>query len=343
MEFFNFSVSNFSNTTVSSTVHSQDNFCFHLPDAKFDKIHHRKATNLVTGVINAVSLPFAVAANFLIIFVISKKSSLQIPSNVLLACLAISDIFVGLVVQPSYVAFRLLENANGFVPCAVRMLFSTGFYMCYGVSFMTLCAISCERLLMLLYSLRYQEFLRRERVLKTIVFIWLVNVMLTFLQWVHNEVSKGIHLSLWLASFLIAVVAQCRIIPIIIRHQRQIKQYHSTTSQRQMQIKLAVNIASIVVIYFAFNLPVLLVTKLHQIVFGYIDTYNFYSWAETAAFLNTSVNPLVCIWRVKAIRKAVREIFMKKIRLGGESRKTFSKIPNNNEVILVRFRNIKAL
>ena len=337
-----FSSSNFSNTTTSSTVHSRDSTCFHLPNAEFDKIHHRIATNLVTGVINAVLMPFAVAANFLIIFVISRKTSLQTPSNVLLACLAISDILVGLFVQPSYVAFRLLENTNGFVPCAVRMFFSTEFYICYGVSFMTLCAISCERLLTLLHPLRYQEFLRRERVLKTVVFIWLVNVVLTFLQWVHNEVSKGIHLSLWLASFLIAVVAQCRIIPIIVRHQRQIKQYHSTTSQRQMQIKLAINIASIVAIYFAFNLPVLLVTKLHQIVFGYIDTYNFYSWAETAAFVNTFLNPLVCIWRVKAIRKAIREIFTKRIKFGGGSRKTFSKIPNNNEVFLVNFRNIAA-
>ena len=335
-----FSSGNFSKTTASSTVDSSNSSCFHLLDPKFDKIHHRKATNLVTGVINAVLFPFAVIANVFIIFVISRKRSLQTPSNVLLACLAISDLFVGLVVQPSYVAFRLLENANGFVPCAVRMLYSMGFYMCYGVSFMTLCAISCERLLTLMYPLRYQEFLGGERVLKTAVFIWLVNIVLTLLQWAHNDIPKGIHLCLWLVSLFIAVVAHCRIIPIIIRHQRQINQYHSITSQRQMQIKLAINIASIVAIYFAFNLPVLLITKLHQIVFRRIDSYNFYSWAETAVFLNTSVNPLVCIWRVKAIRNAIRDIFSNRRRLGGRSRKIFSEIPNNNKVFLVRFRNI---
>lgn len=325
MEFFtDFGSSNFSNMTTALTEPLRNGSCFHLLDAKFDKFHQRRTTNLVTGVLNAVLSPFAVATNLLIVFVISRRSSLQTPSNALLACLAVSDILVGLLVQPSFVAYRLLENANGFVPCAVRMLYSTGFYACYGVSFMTLCAISCERLLALLYPLRYPELVRHDRVMKTAVFIWLVNILLTFLQWAHNEIFRGIQLVLWLASLFTAVLTQCRIIPIIIRHQRQIKHYHhSTSSQRQMQIKLAINIASIVAIYFAFNLPVLLVTKIHQIVFVHIHSYNFYSWAETAAFLNSSVNPVVCIWRVKAIRKAIRGIFPKRRRYGAGNGETF--------------------
>ena len=344
MEFFTgFDSNNYSNITTASTEPSGDSasFCFHLPDAEFDKFHHRKTTNLVTGVLNAVLSPFAVAANFLIVFVILRRNSLQTPSNVLLTCLAVSDALVGLVVQPSFVGYRLLENAYGFVPCAVRMLYSTGFYACYGVSFMTLCAISCERFIALLYPFRYLELVRREVVIKTAVLIWVINILLTFLQWAHNDIARGIHLVLWFASLVTAVITQCRILPIIIRHQRQVKQYHSTLSQRQMQIKLAINIASIVAIYFAFNLPVLLVTKSHQIVLGHIDSYNFYSWAETAAFLNSSVNPLVCIWRVKAIRKAIRGIFTERSRPSRRKREKFGGIPNNDHgVFLVRFRQI---
>ena len=116
-------------TETASTSPSGSSFCFHLPHPKFDVAYERRTTNLVTGVVNAVLSPFAVAANLLIVFVIYRKISLQTSSNLLLGCLAVSDFLVGLVVQPSYVAYRLLENQSGFVPCAVRKLFSTGFYV----------------------------------------------------------------------------------------------------------------------------------------------------------------------------------------------------------------------
>lgn len=237
---------------------------------------------------------------------------------------------------------RLLENANGFVPCAIRMLYSKGFYVYYGVSLTTLCGISWERFIALMYPLRYLEFVRRERVLKATLFIWLINVLLTSLHLVpeHNVVFRGVHLAMWSASLFIAVTVQFRIFPIIIRHQQQIRKYHSSSSQRQMQIKLAINIASIVATYIAFNLPVLLVTTIHQIASVHIHSYNLYSWSETMAFVNCSLNPLVCVWRVKAIRKAVRGIFPNPRIPGRRSGAMLNTIPNNNGVFLVSFKKI---
>ena len=328
---------NFTNRTVPATSASfKNSICYHLLDPEFEKADHRWTTNLVTGVVNAVLSPFAVVANFLIIFVIYRKTALQTPSNVLLGGLAISDILVGLVVQPGYVAYRLLENRNEFVPCAIRMLLSIGFYTCYGVSFMTLCSISCERLMALLYHLRYRNIVSCRRALKTVLFIWLVNILLKLLQWAHNHTFRGIHLSLWLASLLIAVATQCRIISIIRHHQQQIRQLHSMSSTRQMQIKLAINIASIIAIYCAFNLPVLVTTTSHQIVKRHIESYNVYSWAETMAFVTSTVNPLMCYWRVKTIRNAIRE-FLPRSRT---KEKKLKELPFDNHVVLVRFRHI---
>ena len=124
-------------TTATLTVSPLSNSCFHLPDAEFDKIEQRRTSNLLTGIINAVLSPFAVTANFFIVFLILRKYSLQTPSNLLLTCLVISDLLVGLIVQPSFVIFRILENTYGFVHCLVRMIYRMGFFICYGVSFMT--------------------------------------------------------------------------------------------------------------------------------------------------------------------------------------------------------------
>ena len=335
-------------TTVSPSMGpTRDSACFHLPDPQFDAFYHRRTANLVTAAVNVILSPFAVAANFLILFIISKLSSLHTPSNLLIACLAISDILVGLVVQPSYVAYRLLENQYGFVPCSVRMLYSTGFYVCYGVSFMTLCTIGCERLLALLCHLRYLEIVCRDRVVKAVLLIWFVNISLTFLQWAHNDTFRAIHLGLWVLSLLIAVATQCRIIPIIRHHQGQIRNLNPThCSSRQMQIKLAMNIASILTIYFALNLPVLVIAIYHQVVTKQISSYNLYSWAETVAFTNSSLNPLVCLWRVRSIRNGITGLrIWRRLQLGRRrlrNVKTPGAIPKDQDLDLVRFRQITA-
>ena len=328
---------NFTNLTVPATIAStKSSSCYHLPNPEFGEAYQRWTTNLVTAAVNAVLSPFAVVANFLITFVIYRKAGLQTPSNLLLGSLAVSDILVGFLVQLSYVAYRLVENQNGFVPCAIRMLFSIGFYTCYGVSFMTLCTISCERLMALRYHLRYRNIVNRQRVMKTVLFIWLVNILLKLLQWAHNHTFRGIHLSLWLASLFIAVATQCRILSIVRHHQRQIQQLNSMSSTRQMQIKLAINIASIIAIYCAFNLPVLVITTSHQIVQRHMESYNVYSWAETVAFMTSTVNPLVCFWRVKTIRNAITE-FLPRLRT---KEKKVRELPFDNHVVLVKFRHI---
>lgn len=336
-------------TAISNHVPVENGFCLSiLPDPEFDKIAERYATNLVTGVLNAVLSPFGVVANFFIILVILRKVSLRTPLNILLGCLAASDFLVSLVVQPSYVAFRITENTHRFVPCSVRLLYSTGFYICYGVSLTTLCAISCERYLALIFPLKYTHLIRHSRVIKLVTFIWMVNVILTVLQWVHNEIARGIHLMSWLVLLITAVVSQLRVLPIIRHHQNQIKQLQlrdpyrqrsSTNNQSAMQIKFAANIACIMAVYLAFNLPVLLITALHQVILIEINTYNLYSWAETAAFLNSTVNPIICLWRVKTIRRAIKEIF----HVEKNGRKVFAwylsslEVPDN-DIALVAYR-----
>ena len=334
-------------TPLSDGSSAEDNFCLLiLPDPEFDKVTDRYATNLLTGVVNAVLSPFAVVANFVIVLVITGRASLRTPLNLLLGCLALSDFLVGLVVQPSYVAFRLTENKHMFVPCALRLFYSTGFFMCYGVSLVTLCAISCERYLALCFPLKYPYLIRYSRVMKLLIIIWIVNILLTVLQWVHNEAARGIHLASWLLLLITALVSQLRILPIIRRHQKQIKRLHlsgppcqrSANNLSQMQIKFAANIACIVAVYLAFNLPVLLITAFHQIILIDINTYNLYSWAETMAFLNSSINPIICLWRVRAIRREVRKL----IPSGRNDRKVFRYLSSleipNNDVELVRFR-----
>lgn len=288
--------------------HSEE--CFFLVSPDFDKVHNRYTTNFITSVINGIFSPVAVIGNFAVLFIIFRTAWLREPSNILLGCLALCDMLVGVIVQPSYVSFRISENRDNFVPCSVRMTYSTSFFICYGVSFLTLNAISYERCMALALHLRYKALVTKRRILMLAALIWILNTTLTCLQWAGiNTTVRAVHLTLWLVCLLTSGLLQFKIVGIVRRHHDEIRrqeiQLNSNANSYRRQLKLAVNIAYIVGIYIFFNLPVLVITSYHQIVQGNLSSYNYYSWAETMALLNSSLNPIVCCWRSRNIRKAI--------------------------------------
>ena len=87
--------------------------CFFLLNPGFDEVHHRYTISFVRSVVNAIFHRRRLSEMSL--FFLSPW--LRDPSNLLLPCqLAVSDMLVGVIVQLSYVAFRLHENHERFVP-----------------------------------------------------------------------------------------------------------------------------------------------------------------------------------------------------------------------------------
>ena len=179
--------------------------CFHLPDPIFDQVSQRFTINLITAIINIVTAPIAVTVNTLVVTAIFGTPRLRTPSNLLIACLALSDVFVGLTAQPGYITYRLMENQTRSVPCFVRIIYCAAFYICFGVSFMTLTAVSYERFVAVRLRVRYNNLFSYCRVLKYILGTWLLNVSLAaFRQWAKtNHGARGTHHVVWLICLLL--------------------------------------------------------------------------------------------------------------------------------------------
>ena len=290
--------------------------CFHLPDPSFDHVSERYTMNLITAIINIVTAPLAVICNLLICASIIIR--LRTPSNLLIASLALSDVFVGLAVQPGYIMYRLMENQHRSVPCFVRMVYANAFYICYGVALMTLATVSYERFVAVRLRARYNAVFSPRRIMKYTVFIWVFNIIFTSLQWADvNKISKGMHLVAWFMSLVIAAVANMGIIFNLRQNRNRMQPANSNLperSQRQRELRLTKSVSFIVGVYLMFNLPVLLVKLYNQILGRDIKTYNHYSWTETLAFLNSCTNPLVCCWKSREIRQAVKAIVDRIIR-----------------------------
>ena len=293
------------------SVHIPPGSCFHLPDPIFDQVSQRFTTNLITAIINIVTAPIAVIVNALVVTAIFGTSRLRTPSNLLIACLALSDVFVGLTAQPGYITYRLMENQHRSVPCFVRIIYCAAFYVCFGVSFMTLTAVSYERFVAVRVRVRYNNLFSYSRVLKYMLGIWIVNVLLAALQWAKiNHVARGTHHVVWLVCLLVTGITQVAVL-IIVRRSRQQAHGDAETIEnvrKQREVKVALRISLIVGVYLILNSPVLFVTFYHQTMGYNLKTYNYYSWAETFAFLNSSSNPVILFWKNQQVRQRIKDI-----------------------------------
>jgi len=55
---------------------------------------------IINLIVNGIACPFKVLLNVLVIMAVKRRRRLQSNSNILLACLATTDAFTGLLVQP---------------------------------------------------------------------------------------------------------------------------------------------------------------------------------------------------------------------------------------------------
>ncbi|KAL9974804.1 hypothetical protein ACROYT_G011890 [Oculina patagonica] len=131
--------------------------CFFL-NVNLEQTKDTFIASVLTSILNTVFSLLTSTGNVVILHVIWRKQELHSPSFILLFCLAASDLVVGVICQPFFVAFHIAElvgNANAY--CAFRIIQSISSYTTTGVSLATLSGISIDRLLALTLHLRYNE------------------------------------------------------------------------------------------------------------------------------------------------------------------------------------------
>ena len=85
-------------------------------------------------IINSIACPFTVLLNVLVIIAVRKQPSLQNNTNILLSCLAVTDLLTGLLqlAQPSFViskTFYVLKNTCDITAVdAVKEIHNSVFY-----------------------------------------------------------------------------------------------------------------------------------------------------------------------------------------------------------------------
>ena len=273
--------------------------------------------SVLSCVVSSIFALTSVLGNGTIMFVIWKEKDLHSPAFTLLFCLAVADVLVGLISQPSFVAFKTAELLRQYnVYCNLRLIQFFFGWIIGSVSYVILSAISIDRLLALSLHLRYNSIVTVARVTKLVIVIWLLISIVTASKiWLGD---KWVVFPLVMKVFSILTTAFCtyKIFHIARKHLKQINtetQAANHMNSRAVEVvkckNSAVTVIYMYVVMLAFYLPFLVVMVVESVRGVTSSVQLSYDLVTTFVFLNSSVNPIIYCWRMKQVRSAVKKYF----------------------------------
>ena len=291
----------------------------------------------------SMSSMFSVAAlvttvlNSLILISIWKTPSLHKPSYILIGSLALSDVLVGAIGEPLMIMDNVTDLQGWSVDnfCLVSTLAKIVNYALGGISLFTLMLISVDRLLAVKLRNRYQSVVTKKRALLILVACWITMSAVSAVSFAFFEVSSQILSALLLFVGITAVILVVTITVCYSMAFYTLRKITSSSVSPSVQNAEAVphpsstnpNIdvpkyrRSLITMFLVFLLivifymPLVSVSLTFFMVFSSKNvssqtlSYDIFlicvDTGELFSLLNSAVNPLLYLWRIRDIREAV--------------------------------------
>ncbi|EDO35572.1 predicted protein [Nematostella vectensis] len=314
---------------------THDNTCFFL---RLDTraVHEVYASFIVAIAMNIIGSIPTVLLNALVVLAIWRSAHLHSPSQMLLCNLAVTDLGVGMVSQPFYVAYKFSEINHDFVSyCWTGVTALVSSYIFAGGSFMTLTAISLDRYLALHMGLRYKTIVTSSRVTRLILLLWVLSILLGLSQLVLSTKA--------FIRLIAAVMTICLVTSIsayimafkeLKRHQARVTTSHrDPTSLDPMDLnkyrKSLITMVQILVLILLSYVPYLCVSVAIAITGLNSQTRAARNITSPILFLNSGVNPVFYIWKIREIGNACRIVIRNALHLNVVLPETHSEEESN--------------
>lgn len=271
---------------------------------------------IINCVLNLPLIPTAIFGNLMVLTAVVKTPLLRSPSVILLCGLAVSDLLVGLVAQPMYIAGELI--ANVFLNKLSR---TVGFAFC-GISLATMALISVDRYLALQYHMTYNTLVTTTRVQLFLIIIWLIHLLplSTVIGFWDVPALFTVGRILILVYTIASTISYIGIYRIVRRHQLQIlaqkqatKLSNTENAHDMAHVSLSKSAANTFVFYICTifcYLPWFIFRIFYSDVF-FTNPNTAWVFTATLLFANSAINPFLYCWRLRDLRAAVKKTFKK--------------------------------
>ena len=274
------------------------------------------STYIANCVFNSFLSFTAIMLNIVTIHAIRKTSSLPKTLRILLLSLAVSDLGVGLFVQPFYTSLLVKWLQQNIPNCITYKVFFFIGLLFTVASFFGVVAVGIDRFLAIHLHLRYLELVTHKRVLAVTISTWVLGALISLASlWVSPTTRTLFEGIIIIVGLLLTTVVYIRIYLAVRRHKNQIQ---ALQAQQADQTDEMANFASIVkttvgvfyiylVLLFCF-LPYFISLAAMAIVGPSDPLKRLFFFSFTLAFLNSSLNPVIYCWKMKHIRHTIMEI-----------------------------------
>ncbi|XP_078369990.1 melanocyte-stimulating hormone receptor-like [Oculina patagonica] len=270
------------------------------------------------SVFNGILSLFAIFGNTIIICALTKTTCSLSPSKILLLGLAISDLGVGLVVQPLYitVVLVLLGDSSAVSQCQSRIAFLVVGLFLAGVSFFTVSAISFDRFLAITLHLRYKEIVTEKKVTLVLAVLWALSALAAIGYLFMGDVTReAVSTTFTIIFFVTTTLTFVRIYLAVRRHrlqirtqQRPIEECYKELALSKKKFKSAMSVLYVYIVFTACYLPYANTLMIMATTSPGLALKGIFHLTMTFGFLNSSLNPIIYCWRMREIRGYVMEI-----------------------------------
>ena len=280
------------------------------------------ALNIVLAIIGTLG-------NALLLIALRKVTSIYPPTKLFFRSLAITDLFVGLIIQPIY-SITLIPGIShkNLVYYSIQVTGISGSILC-SVSILMSTAISVDRLLALLLGLRYKQAVTLRRVRAAITCIWLLSCAMggwRYSNW-GAEAAKFTLFVLMLLSLIISICSYTKIYLYLHNKQVQLhareREIHKEPSSNGGEGRLNMerykkSVSSIAWVQLAlllcfvpFTVGSMLFT--HRKLTGVATGIAHFCVSIPYVLFNPALNPILYCWKIREVKQAMKETIRKVI------------------------------
>ena len=276
---------------------------------------------ICVSVLNIFLSITAFLGNILILVALHKRTSLNKPSKLLFRNLAVTDLCVGIIAQPLFAASLMSVVTERWDICYYTNDASqiTGTILC-SVSLFTSTAISVDRLLALILGLRYRHIVTMRKAYISVIVMWILSAFIGAANYSFHFLILG--WSTFITISLCVVISSLCYAKIFFTLRKRQFCVHNGAFQGEWSRKIPLNIAryrkavysavwvqvTLVVCYLPFGMLMAL-TRPESPDKSEIPSSVYLAGDITLSFVlaNSSLNPFLYCWRIREVRKAVKE------------------------------------
>ena len=272
---------------------------------------------VATAVLNLAACPFTILLNALVMFAVKTKRRLQTHPNILLACLALTDLMVGFVVQPLHITMTifLLQGKHFHEFCDIDFVFTFSFVISCWASVSHLVLISGERYLAIRHTFTHASVVTKARVVFCSALAWIAAALFPLIL----SYSAVVAFSLQVTNISLITLFQVVVYKKAMCHEKQILAQHVSVEIRAKfkREKKASKLTTIILvtIFMSFFFPLVSVFVTWH-VFGETISPEVKTVVRHLVYvpmiINSVVNPVIYTVKKRQFRVAFIELILRK-------------------------------